>query len=316
MDEVGGEKGRGYPVVIWFDSFIAWLTRLGRPQAALMTVLAVGLALSASYLVGPHLWFGPVYLLIICLPAWTLGWRVAVLVGFCCAGLSIAMHGAAAYPMGQVAVAWNLAMRVLAVAVIIVLVRGFRRSYDREWRRARSDDLTGALTRQAFLDEVAMLRRRQRGGGLLAYVDLDGFKRINDRHGHAAGDDVLRAFAQGVREHLGANSRFARAGGDEFLFYLPARDEADAYCMAERFQARLHAILMPIRHPLRCSTGVLLLEPGCEAVTERHIALADRLMYEAKRQGGAALRIASAAICAGENRRRGPRRPSPSRHAA
>lgn len=271
------------------DALIAWATGLSRPEAWGITLMAMAGALGLSALAGPHLWFGPVYLLIVCIPAWTLGWRSAVVVGIGCAGFSIAIHGFQAYPVGEVAVVWNLAMRVLAVSIIVALVEGFRRSYDREWRRARSDDLTGALTKQAFQAEVAAARRR-RQWAILVYVDLDGFKQVNDCHGHAAGDEVLRAFAAGVRAHIRPDDIFARVGGDEFLLFLPVRDEDDGYRMAEQIHARMNAILATIPHPLRCSTGVLLIDPNSDAMTDADIAIADHLMYEAK-QHGAALRI-------------------------
>ncbi|HEY1144787.1 MAG TPA: GGDEF domain-containing protein [Allosphingosinicella sp.] len=278
----------------WLDALIAWATRLSPRRAWTITMLGAAVALSVSRLVGPDIWFGPVYLLIVCLPAWSLGWRAAFVVGFACAGTSIALHGLNAYPVGEAAIAWNLAMRLLAVSIIVILVRGFRRSYDREWKRARSDELTGALSKQAFHEQVAVSRRRGEWG-LLAYVDLDGFKQINDRHGHAAGDEVLRRFARGVSEHIRPTDVFARIGGDEFLLYLSLRDGAEGELLAERLHARMNFILTLIPHPIRCSTGILLMEPGDSSVTEADIARADRLMYEAKERGGAGLRIATRA---------------------
>jgi diguanylate cyclase (GGDEF)-like protein len=276
----------------WLDALIAWATRLSRRRAWSITLMAAAVALSTSRLIGPNVWFGPVYLLIVCLPAWALGWRPAFLIGFGCAGISIAVNGLHAYPVGEIAIAWNLFMRVLAVSIIVILVRGFRRSYDREWQRARSDDLTGALSKQAFHEQVAVSRRRGEWG-LLAYVDLDGFKQINDSHGHAAGDEVLRRFARGVSEHIRPTDVFARIGGDEFLLYLSLREGAEGEFLAERLHARMNFVLTVIPHPIRCSTGILLMEPGDSGVTESDIARADRLMYEAKERGGAGLRVAT-----------------------
>ncbi|HEY1145696.1 MAG TPA: GGDEF domain-containing protein [Allosphingosinicella sp.] len=290
----------------WLDALIAWATRLSRRRAWTITLLAAAVALSTSHLIGPEVWFGPVYLLIVCLPAWSLGWRAAFVVGFACASTSIALHGLNAYPVGEVAIVWNLAMRLLAVSIIVILVRGFRRSYDREWQRARSDDLTGALSKQAFHEQVAVTRRRGEWG-LLAYVDLDGFKQVNDRHGHAAGDEVLRRFARGVSEHIRPTDVFARIGGDEFLLYLSVHDEAKGRILAERLHARMNFVLTLIPHPIRCSTGVLVMEPGPYELSEAEIALADGLMYEAKQHGGAALRIATrAAALLGETRSPAP----------
>jgi len=70
--------------------------------------------------------------------------------------------------------------------------------------------------------------------GILAYVDLDGFKQINDRHGHAAGDEALQAFASGVRDLIRSDDVFARIGGDEFLLFLPVDSEAEGAWLPSR----------------------------------------------------------------------------------
>ncbi|QCB41475.1 diguanylate cyclase [Sphingomonas sp. PAMC26645] len=75
---------------------------------------------------------------------------------------------------------------------------GTRRSHDREWNRARSDPLTGLVNEQAFYDNATAAAKVQQWG-ILAYVDLDGFKQINDRHGHAAGARRYRPSPVGAR---------------------------------------------------------------------------------------------------------------------
>ncbi len=273
------------------DAFIAWSAHVSRAQIWAITALAVALTELADFATGPYLWFGPLYLLIICLPAWALGWRAGFAVGLICAGASLAVNGMSAYPLGHLAVAWNMAMRILSVAIIVVLVGGFRRSYDREWRRARKDGLTGALNKQAFYEETAVVRARGKWG-VLAYIDLDDFKQVNDRHGHAAGDETLCAFATGVRGSIRAKDLLARIGGDEFLLFLAVENEAEGYRMATQLHARMNSILNGMTYPIRCSMGALVLEPDPRNVTEADIELADRLMYQAKRTG-VALRIAT-----------------------
>ncbi|MDB5717966.1 MAG: diguanylate cyclase, partial [Sphingomonas bacterium] len=128
--------------------------------------------------------------------------------------------------------------------------------------------------------------------GILVYVDLDGFKQINDRFGHAAGDETLRAFAHGVRHHIRPEDALARIGGDEFLLLLRVGDEADGHRLGRQLHARMNAILKHAVHPARCSVGVLVLKPGAAAPSADDVRLADQLMYEAK-QRGAMLRIAT-----------------------
>lgn len=273
------------------DAVIAWATRVSRAQAWGITALAVAATGLADFATGPGVWFGPLYLLIICLPAWALGWRAAMTVGLACAGVGLAANGLSIYPLGHLAVAWNMAMRILSIGIIVALVSGMRRSYDREWRRARSDGLTGVLNKRAFHEQAAAASASQRWG-ILAYVDLDDFKQINDRHGHAAGDEILRGFAEGVRRNIRAKDVFARIGGDEFLLFVPVEDEAEGYRVAGELHARMNGIPNPVGHALGCSVGVLVLESGATGVEDADVELADRLMYQAK-QEGAGLRIAT-----------------------
>jgi hypothetical protein len=216
------------------DALIAWSTALSRAQARTVTAAAVVVAGLADYASGDALWSGPIYLLIICMSAWTLGWREAALASAACVAVSLAANGLEAYPLGHTAIAWNMAMRTLAVTIIIVLMSGTRRSHDREWNRARSDPLTGLINEQAFYDNAAAAARH-RAWGILAYVDLDGFKQINDRHGHAAGNEALQAFASGVRDLIRSGDVFARIGGDEFCYFCRSTAKPKAMGSPQRF---------------------------------------------------------------------------------
>ncbi len=100
---------------------------------------------------------------------------------------------------------------------------------DRE--QAGRDDLTGARRRGVGLEELdneIMRARRERDGLVIAYVDVDGLKAVNDEQGHAAGDEVLRKVADGFRRHMRPYDLFVRLGGDEFLCALPDVTVAEA----------------------------------------------------------------------------------------
>jgi diguanylate cyclase (GGDEF)-like protein len=265
------------------DALITWTTQLSRAQARTVTAAAVVIVGLADYATGNTLWFGPIYLLILCMPAWTLGWREAALTSAACVAVSLCANGLEAYPLGRTAIAWNMAMRLLAVAMIIILMAGTRRSYDREWHRARSDPLTGLVNEQAFYDNAGAVARH-RAWGILAYVDLDGFKQINDRHGHAAGDEALQAFASGVRGLIRPSDVFARIGGDEFLLFLPVDSEAEGYRRAKTLHLQMNC--MPTPFALGCSVGALVLNLSETGVDKAHVGVADRLMYQAKSEGG------------------------------
>jgi diguanylate cyclase (GGDEF)-like protein len=273
------------------ESLIGKATRIRPPAVLAITGLAILLTGLADLVASAGVWFGPLYLLSILFCAWTLGWRAGVATGLACVAIGLIVNGFQTYPLGAVAIAWNMAMRILTVTVIVILVSACRRSYDREWLCARHDALTGALNTQGFY-EFAARRHDPRRWGILVYVDLDGFKQINDRFGHAAGDETLRAFAHGVRHHIRPEDALARIGGDEFLLLLRVGDEADGHRLGRQLHARMNGILERAVHPARCSVGVLVLKPGAAAPSADDVRLADQLMYEAK-QRGAMLRIAT-----------------------
>lgn len=268
----------------WLDDFLDYATKLSRGRALGVVAAVIALAGLADALSGPDAWFGPVYLLIICFSTWTLGWRAGVATGFVCAALGNAVNGLNIYPAGAAAFAWNLLMRILAVATIVILIGSARRSYDREWLRARTDALTGALNKEGFFERLARVGRKDRWA-LLGYIDLDGLKQINDENGHAAGDDILRAFTNGVRDSIRPADVLARIGGDEFLVYQPAGTREEAFDLARRLHRWSNALRSNHGQLIRCSIGALVIDPHSRAVTEADIARADLLMYDAKKKG-------------------------------
>lgn len=269
-------KPRAVPRV--FD----WMVRLHPVHAWLLTLSCAGIAALLDLLTGTDLWFGPAYLLVMCVAAWSLGWRPAQIVGVGCMALTFVLNGADLYPYGAAAFAWNLGMRFVAISIVIAVMAGVRRAYLREWWLARSDLLTGALNRQAFFELAPAVVTSQRWS-LLLYADLDGLKKINDGRGHAAGDDCLRAYGRAVAQNIRRSDIFARVGGDEFVVFMNVRDEAAANAVAARLHKDMNAIGVDGR-TLKCSVGALVVPPGNESVDDL-VRLADRLMYEAKLRG-------------------------------
>jgi diguanylate cyclase (GGDEF)-like protein len=153
-------------------------------------------------------------------------------------------------------------------------------------RQAVTDPLTGLRNRRGFMAESdAALARCARAGQQAAVVmiDLDRFKSINDLHGHAAGDAVLRGAAAAVRAELRAGDLPGRLGGEEFALLLPDADLDAAIATAERLRAALTA---GVPHPgggrVTASFGVARVQEGA---LEAALAAADAALYKAK-QGG------------------------------
>lgn len=141
--------------------------------------------------------------------------------------------------------------------------------------------MTGALNRQAFFELAAAVDAAR--WRLLVYADLDGLKKLNDIHGHAAGDVCLRAYGLAVRKMIRRNDIFARIGGDEFVIFMSVKDEAAARGVAARLHKAMNSI-SSARRNLPCSVGGLVVPPG-EASIDDLVRSADNLMYEAKLRG-------------------------------
>jgi diguanylate cyclase (GGDEF)-like protein/PAS domain S-box-containing protein len=155
----------------------------------------------------------------------------------------------------------------------------------REWlvRQATTDGLTGLVNHRAFHDALrAEAARCTRYGHPLSVVllDLDGFKGVNDRHGHQAGDELLVAVARGLEQMTRATEVVARLGGDEFALLLPETDAEGARATAERVRAAVAALPADVGHGVTASAGVADLASA--GGTEPLIRAADRALYRAK----------------------------------
>lgn len=160
---------------------------------------------------------------------------------------------------------------------------------------ALTDPLTGLYNRRHALPHLARTARdaAEKGSGFAVMVaDLDHFKQVNDRHGHAAGDAVLVEAARRMRGALGAAGTIARIGGEEFMVVLPGAD-ADA---AARMAARLCRSIdrsgfalpgLEAAIPVSISIGVVAVPPGSGADTgcAALMVQADRALYRAKDDG-------------------------------
>jgi diguanylate cyclase (GGDEF)-like protein len=168
--------------------------------------------------------------------------------------------------------------------------RELERAYADLERLARTDPLTGLANRRRFMEaleqEVERLERYGRPLSLVA-LDLDHFKSVNDAHGHAAGDDVLREASQALRSVCRDVDLAARMGGEEFSLLLPETDVAGARIVAERVRERIAgaAHRSPAGQAFRvtASLGVATAWPGASG--EALLQAADEALYRAKDAG-------------------------------
>lgn len=163
-------------------------------------------------------------------------------------------------------------------------------SRDRAMEEARTDALTGLANRRhslSYLELAISALARASVPLAVALVDLDHFKNINDSYGHAAGDAVLRDFADLARQALRQSDLVGRIGGEEFLMVFPATSVDDAAAAVERIRCSLDGrrVAIPGAAPITYSfsSGVC----GVELSDDINVALerADRALYTAKRAG-------------------------------
>lgn len=180
------------------------------------------------------------------------------------------------------------------VAAICFAVVHARRSGDRTRASmllaletlATQDALTGVLNRRAMEQElqiaVEALRRDGSSFGL-AMLDLDHFKRINDEHGHEAGDEVLIGFVGLVRHATRKVDRCFRFGGEEFVLLMPGIGSAALHGIDESLRIRIASELNYGGEPVTVSIGAAALRPGED--WQSWLARADAALYQAKHEG-------------------------------
>lgn len=157
---------------------------------------------------------------------------------------------------------------------------------------ATQDELTGLANRRLFdtIAEKELSRAKRRGDAIaLLFMDLDHFKTVNDTHGHASGDIVLKEFARRASDELREYDILARYGGEEFVALLRDANDVEALSIAERIRSACDAAMFslgpdkPSDH-ITVSIGVAVISTDDESL-EHFVTRADRALYRAKNAG-------------------------------
>ena len=262
---------------------------------ALPAVLVIGWL---DFMTGPQIGLSILYLLPITITAWrgrtAEGIVVALSAAACWTGADAAAGGAIAFSL------WNGFTRVVIYTAAAFLVHQVRIDRDqletvnqqleaalrRESELARTDAATGLANSRAFLEqldkELARAGREERSLTLL-YLDLDGFKSVNDLYGHDTGDEVLRKVADALRSSIRGGDVAARLGGDEFAALLWGAGSAAAGEVAVRIADRIREVAAAYpAAALGVSIGIA--QAHGESMTGAELLRnADASMYERKR---------------------------------
>jgi diguanylate cyclase (GGDEF)-like protein len=268
------------------------MTSTPPPASSMPTILAgvtatVGLGY-ADYATGYELSFAIFYTIPVAAVAWRVGWRPGLAVALLSALTWHVSNAAAGATFHHPAVPyWNVTTRLAFFVIIVVLVARIRRSLERERLLSRTDILTGALNSRAFLEvlslELARTRRNCRGF-VLAYMDVDNFKRVNDTMGHSAGDLLLRSIADAFRRCLRTTDAVARLGGDEFAVLLLDTDQHTAESPLSRMLSELRSVARGGGWPVSFSVGAVAFSEA-PSDAEEAVGLADQAMYRKKSTG-------------------------------
>lgn len=227
---------------------------------------------------------------------------VTVLEGLAVAGACLLATVIGRYGLGDAILSNSAALGqlwILFVAALIGILAGVSQTalLLQNFRDAVTDSLTRLLNRRAGVNLLALQWQqalRDHKPLSVALIDIDHFKRINDIHGHEAGDRALIDFATRLQGALRAGDALVRWGGEEFLAVLPGAAKHDA---AQRLQQLLHAQTWrgPGGEPLTFSAGIAEQGHDAPASPKALVALADQRMYQAKAAGRAAVLTGQAA---------------------
>ena len=265
-----------------------FLERRSRPFHFVAGLLLVFLLGIADYLNGPDVSLIIFYAVPVFLTSWYAGRRAGL---WMCAASGLAwLAGAYAtteHFTSPVIPYWNAAVRFGFMVILAHLVASFKRSLEHERELARTDYLTGALNGRSFGELAAAETERARRHShpfTVAFLDVDDFKQVNDRHGHSAGDRLLKTVADTTSRSLRAVDSVARLGGDEFAVLMPETGAAAAQVVIRRVRRRLVEAARKEGLPVTFSIGVVTWDAPPASVDEM-LRAADALMYTAKRLG-------------------------------
>jgi diguanylate cyclase (GGDEF)-like protein len=260
--------------------------------AGFLGVLLVGYV---DYLTGVEVRIFPLYLLPVGLVAYRLG-PVAGVAASTLAALTLTLAdrlGGKVYA-GPAAEYWNIFSEFIGFTVVALLIARQSRQLTRERANAARDGLTGVANRGAFYEVASeeLSRARRYGHGVaLAYLDLDHFKSINDSLGHRTGDELLVAFADLLRRSTRDFDTVGRLGGDEFAILLPETDAETARQVLGRLHQEAGETFRTRGWEVTVSCGAVAFREAPRSLPEL-LHRADRVMYDVKRNGRNAVRIA------------------------
>jgi diguanylate cyclase (GGDEF)-like protein len=286
---------RGLPVLtaMGLNALLAYHLNKNDTEVRLTTLIApVGLQVLLSVLVGITGGLASPFLswLVIPVSIISLSFRRTVVLSVMALALSLATVACLVNWLTVAPVSYPqpvLAVSTTALGAALAVIFFALQTAELDSRRAaRTDGLTGILNRAAFEEQVPVLLTQARDEGLwisMLACDLDHFKNVNDKHGHAMGDEVLRRTGEILRGCIRADDKVFRVGGEEFFVVLPRAEPAIALAVARRICETMAATRFGTL-TVTCSVGVASTHAS-DASSNELVLAADQALYRAKSAG-------------------------------
>lgn len=251
-------------------------------------LVMVGLLAALDWWTGPYVSLAVFHLIPITAVAWYAGRAPAVfLAAISGASWFLDIRDAMPRDLPVAVVMWNCTVRITYFLVVTWLVSALKAVADHHRLLATTDDMTDVPNRRAFLAaaarEIARLRRSPAPLTVI-YLDCDNFKAVNDRYGHAAGDDLLCWVARVLRCNVREQDMVARIGGDEFVIMLPECGVEAAAHVVAKLRSLLSETMSANQWEVTFSMGVVTYRDPPRNV-EDLLHSADALQYAVKRAG-------------------------------
>jgi diguanylate cyclase (GGDEF)-like protein len=265
-----------------------FFVKQNKSAALYVAILLVALIGYLDYATGFEISLSFLYLIPISLATWYLHSKAGYVVTVISVLTFILSNWAAGETYSREIIRyWNGFTRLVIFILIIWLLQEFKRALAHERMLSQSDYLTGIANRREFYQQVrAELERagRSRLPISLAYIDLDGFKEVNDKWGHQAGNVLLRKVAHTFQSTIRKTDVVGRLGGDEFGILLPNTGQIGAQSIMQRLHAAFRRQMTNLGTGVTLSAGVISFGSPPDSLDDM-IQQADALMYKAKAQG-------------------------------
>jgi diguanylate cyclase (GGDEF)-like protein len=255
-----------------------------KPVLVALGVLLLVLVTAGDYLTHTYygMEFSPFYLVPVSFFSWFLGKRIGF--GVAVASVIIGFFIKLREIPGSIGY-WDALIRLALYICSTLMIAQLKKLYEHERHLSRIDPLTRIENRRAFFESAAREQSSSERQGLplsIAYVDVDGFKQINDRFGHTTGDRILATTAAAIGKALRPTDIVARFGGDEFAILLPATEKEAADRILSRVRDQLDRAMTKRGWAVTFSIGIVSFSPPLSSVREM-LRAADEAMYAIKK---------------------------------